>query len=106
MYGEKCAKTIINNCDSCLYLGGQDVDTARYMSIKANKTADSILNMPVGDAWLFVRGQKPQQVTKFNVEQYDLFNPAKAERKEKRPKGFFFEELPLEGLDEPRKEKE
>ncbi len=106
MYGEKCAKTIINNCDSCLYLGGQDVDTARYISIKANKTADSILNMPVGDAWLFVRGQKPQQVTKFNVEQYDLFDPAKAERKEKRPKGFFFEELPLEGLDEPRKEKE
>lgn len=81
MYGEQRAKTIINNCDTCLYLGGQDVNTAKYISIKANKTVDNILNMPVGDAWLFVRGQKPQQVTKFRLEQYDLFNPETKNKK-------------------------
>ena len=83
MYGEPKAMTIINNCDSCLYLGGQDVNTANYMSVKANKTADTILNMPVGDAWLFVRGQKPQQVNKYNVKNHELYQeifPEKVER--------------------------
>lgn len=83
MYGEPKAMTIINNCDSCLYLGGQDVNTANYMSVKANKTSDTILNMPVGDAWLFVRGQKPQQVNKYNVKNHELYQeifPEKAER--------------------------
>lgn len=83
MYSEPKAMTIINNCDSCLYLGGQDVNTANYMSVKANKTADTILNMPVGDAWLFVRGQKPQQVNKYNVKNHELYQeifPEKVER--------------------------
>lgn len=83
MYGEPKAMTIINNCDSCLYLGGQDVNTANYMSVKANKTSDTILNMPVGDAWLFVRGQKPQQVNKYNVKNHELYQeifPEKVER--------------------------
>ena len=53
------------------------------MSVKANKTADTILNMPVGDAWLFVRGQKPQQVNKYNVKNHELYQeifPEKVER--------------------------
>lgn len=37
LYGADCAKTIINNCDQMLYLGGQDIDTARLISEKANK---------------------------------------------------------------------
>ncbi len=47
LYGPEKAKTIINNCDNCLYLGGQDVETARYIGVKANRTADTILNMPL-----------------------------------------------------------
>ena len=46
LYGENKGKTIINNCDNCLYLGGQDIDTANFISVKANKTKDSILHMP------------------------------------------------------------
>ena len=34
MYGHAKAMTIINNCDHCLYLGGQCVETARYISVK------------------------------------------------------------------------
>lgn len=70
MYGKDCAMTIINNCDTCLYLGGQDVETARYIGIKANKTTDSILSLPIDTALLFVRGQKPKQVTKYNINDY------------------------------------
>lgn len=68
MYGHAKAMTIINNCDHCLYLGGQDVETARYISVKANKSANTILNMPLDDAWLFARGQEPRQVRKFVPE--------------------------------------
>lgn len=65
MYGAAGAKTILNNCDNCLYLGGQDVQTAEFISRKANKTASSILNMPLQEAWLFQRGREPRQVEKY-----------------------------------------
>jgi len=65
LYGHPKSLTILNNCDNLLYLGGQDVETARYIGMKANKSATSILNMPLDDAWLFTRGQKPRQVQKF-----------------------------------------
>ena len=70
MYGAAGAKTILNNCDNCLYLGGQDVDTAQYISHKANKSASSILNMPLESAWLFQRGAEPKQVEKYRLEEY------------------------------------
>lgn len=67
IYGKAKATTIINNCDNCLYFGGQDVETARYIGIKANKTMSTILNMSLSEAYLFTRGQEPQKVEKFNI---------------------------------------
>lgn len=66
MYGMDKGQTIINNCDNCLYLGGQDVETAKYIAVKANKSTNTILDMPVTDAYLFTRGQKPCKVEKFD----------------------------------------
>jgi len=65
LYGHAKAMTIINNCDNLLYLGGQDVETARYIGIKADKPTSAILNMPLSKAWLFTRGQAPKEVEKF-----------------------------------------
>lgn len=67
IYGQSRAMTIVNNCDNCLYLGGQDVETAKYISFKANKTVDSILNLPLGEAYLFTRGSMPRKVQKFDI---------------------------------------
>ena len=67
LYTHAQAMTILNNCDNMLYLGGQDVETARYISAKANKPASAILNMPLDSAWLFTRGHEPQQVHKYNL---------------------------------------
>lgn len=67
LYGHARALTILNGCDNLLYLGGQDVETAQYIGIKANKPASSILNMPLDSAWLFTRGMKPEQVRKFEL---------------------------------------
>ncbi len=66
MYGVERGQTIINNCDNCLYLGGQDVETAKYIAVKANRSANTILEMPVTDAYLFTRGQKPCKVQKYD----------------------------------------
>lgn len=60
--------TIINNCDNCLYLGGQDVETARYISTRANKWINTVLEMPLDEAWLFTRGCKSRQVRKYQME--------------------------------------
>ena len=72
LYGRARATTILNNCDQLLYLGGQDVDTARLISVKANKSINTILQMPLDAAWLFVRGEKPQQVSKYNLTAHPL----------------------------------
>ena len=71
MYGEENAKTIIGNCDHCLLLGCNDVDTARYFSVKANASLHRILDMSLDSAWLFERGSKARQVTK-TTPVYDL----------------------------------
>ena len=64
LYGESCANTIINNCDKMLYLGGQDLTTANMIAERANKTKDSILSMALEDAYMFVRGSRPQKARK------------------------------------------
>lgn len=73
LYGSGESTTIINNCDNCLYLGGQDVETAKYIAVKANKTPDSILNMPLHCAYLFTRGQKAKLVTKYDIRTHESY---------------------------------
>lgn len=73
LYGHNKAMTIVNNCDNCLYLGGQDVDTARYIAVKANKATDSILNMPLNEAYLFTRGSAPRKVVKYDIRQHERY---------------------------------
>lgn len=70
MYGAEKAFTILNNCDHLLYLGGTDVQTCRYISIKANVNIHKILDMPLDSAWLFERGSPARQVKKFVLESH------------------------------------
>lgn len=73
IYGPARAKTIMNNCDTCLYLGGQDIETAGYVGIKANKPIGSVLNMPLEKSWLFQRGRMPRMVGKYRLESHELY---------------------------------
>lgn len=64
-YGNENATTIINNCDTILYLGGgHDIATARFIAEHINMTPTSVLNLPTGKAVLAVSGQKPAIVDK------------------------------------------
>lgn len=69
MYGPNDATTIINNCDTYVYLGGMDINTSRNISARMNCPLEDVLNMPVGQEFFFRRGQKPLQ-----TKRYDLFN--------------------------------
>lgn len=72
-YGHSKAMTIVNNCDHLLYLGGQDVETARYISTKANKSVHTILQTPLDAAWLFTRGRAPEAVRRYVPEAHPRY---------------------------------
>ena len=68
MYGAD-AVTILDNCDSYVYLGGNNIDTARSISIRLNAPVDEVLHMPVGQVMVFRRGQQPVVTQRYDVFQ-------------------------------------
>lgn len=73
MYGSEDATTIINNCDTYLYMGGMDLKTGRSISERLNAPLDEVLYMPIGQEYVFRRGQKPIITNRYNIlkdEQY------------------------------------
>lgn len=69
IYGED-GRTIIGNCDSYVYLGGNDITTAESVAKRCNKPLHQILNMSVGTNWIFRRGQAPVNGVNFPLEEY------------------------------------
>jgi len=72
LYNEGQATTIMNNCDHILYLGGQDIETANFISHRTNKTPETILNQSVEKAYLITRGQKAKEVIKNGPNDYTI----------------------------------
>ena len=64
------AKTIIGNCDTYIYLGGNDVDTARSVAARCDLPLRKILYMPVGTNWIFRRGQLPVNARNFDLDSF------------------------------------
>ncbi len=71
MYGRD-GDTIIGNCDTYVYLGGNDVKTAKAVSVRCDVPLKRILNMPVGCNWIFRRGQEPVYGRNFDLSQYEM----------------------------------
>lgn len=69
-YGED-AGTIISNCDSYVYLGGNDIGTAERVGRRCDLPMLDILNMPVGTCWVFRRGQAAHKSTTFALEPFE-----------------------------------
>ncbi len=72
MYGEANAKTIINNCDHILYLGGSDLDTAQFIGTHANRTPNNVLALENDKAYLIVRGRGASLIDKIKPYSIDL----------------------------------
>ena len=71
-YGES-AHTIIDNCDTLIYMGGNDIDTAEYISRRSSRSLKSILAMPVGTHWQFRRGQPPKLCDTVDLSEYRFY---------------------------------
>ncbi len=67
IYGRSDATTIINNCDTYIYLGSMDLQTAGNISVRVNRPVDEILSMPLGREIFIRRGQKPIITNRYNV---------------------------------------
>ena len=73
MYGAADAVTIINNCDSYVYMGGMDIDTARAVSLRLNVPMSEVLNMPVGREIVFRRGEEPAVTSRYDIRKNELY---------------------------------
>ena len=62
----------MDNCDTLIYMGGNDVDTAEIIAKRANRPLPDILDMPVGTNWLFRRGEKPVHSRSVDLDEYSL----------------------------------
>lgn len=69
-YGDD-AETIISNCDTYVYLGGNDINTARRVGERCDKPMLSILNMPIGSCWVFRRGQEAISAEIFRLDPFE-----------------------------------
>jgi type IV secretion system protein VirD4 len=70
IYGENSANTIIDNCDTLIFTGTNSPETAKAIGLRANKTPDTILHMPLGHSWIFRRGQIPYMCKNFNLDEW------------------------------------
>lgn len=88
MYGKQNAITIINNCDTYVYMGGMDIETVRSISIKANLPMDEIMYMRVGDIIIIRRGERPIYTERYKIFETDLYKKVIHETKEKGERNY------------------
>jgi type IV secretion system protein VirD4 len=77
--------TIISNCDTYVYLGGNDIATAEAVAKRCNVALGRILYMPIGTNWIFRRGMYPINAENFELEPFEAscFEELQKENKDK-----------------------
>ena len=73
MYGDDDAVTIINGCDSYVFLGGMDILTAKNVSIRLDRPLDEVLCFPVGREIIFRRGQRPVVTGRYEIRKDEVY---------------------------------
>lgn len=67
MYGEQNAVSIIDNCDTYIYMGGMNMRTADSISRRINLPVEEVLYMPIGQEYIFRRGEAPIITQRYNI---------------------------------------
>lgn len=67
MYGYEDAVTIIDNCDTYVYMGGMNLKTCQNISIRLNKPLEDVLYMPLQQEVIFRRGQRPLLTRRYDI---------------------------------------
>ena len=76
---QESSHTILDNCDTMIYMGGNDIDTANLIGTRSNTPLYQIMEMPIGMHWLFRRGEKAQY-----SKTIEIYQPEKALIMERR----------------------
>lgn len=63
-------KTIIANCDTYIYLGGNDIETAKAIAERCDVPLSRIINMPIGTNWLFRRGYRAYNGINYDPDRF------------------------------------
>jgi len=81
------AQTIIDNCNTYVYMGGSNPRMAHIVGERADKPANRILNMPLSTSWIFRRGQEPVLCHNFDIDWFSRvkgFEPGKPAQQQDR----------------------
>ena len=73
LYGDDKATTIINNCDTYVYMGSNDLETAKNIATRAGILTEECLNMKLGNQIIFRRGSKPIFSKRYNIFENKLY---------------------------------
>lgn len=79
IYGDKAAITVINNCDSYVYLGGMDLRTCRNISERLNVPLSDVLSMPLNKVIIFQRGKKPVITERYHILEDAVYKETEAD---------------------------
>lgn len=82
MYGDRNATTIIDNCDTYLYMGGMDLETANAVNCRIDSSIEEVLEMPIGQMYVFRRGCHPQLTTRYDILQDERYRKITAHYEE------------------------
>lgn len=64
------AQTIIGCCDTVMYLGVNDMKTARELSERSDLPVSEIQSLPIGETMVFRRGSSCQVLPRYNLESH------------------------------------
>ena len=64
------AQTIVGCCDTVLYLGVNDIKTARELSERADMPVSEVQSQPIGQVMIFRRGSACQIAQRFSARQH------------------------------------
>lgn len=67
MYGETEATTIINNCDTYVYMGGMDILTCEHIAKRVNKPLSKVMAMEKEKVYVFRRGAAPVEAKRYQT---------------------------------------
>ena len=67
MYGEMAATTIINNCDTYVFHGANDIRTCENIARRLNRPLPETMSMPVGKVVVFRRGCDPRMAERYKI---------------------------------------
>ena len=80
MYGENEATTIINNCDTYVYMGGMDIKTCKNISQRLDKPLKKVLSMPLEQVVVFRRGEEPFVSRRYQILKDPLYQVLMAKK--------------------------